>query len=161
FYISRGIDLLGEGERQNRDHPDLRWNIGYYTQHKIMQSDDTNYLRSLFQLSLIPPNERDPARFWKQTDEGPEFNWADFEKFCRKNPQLVRRLREGMRRDTLQEKKRLFDCPTPDAVVRFLDENYQVPSIYESVPLPVDSQGQVIPADARTWKPRQDVLLLP
>src|SRR5438093_4595982 len=55
FYISRGIELLARGERQNRNHPDLRWSTGYYTHHKICMSDETNYQRSLFQLSLIPP----------------------------------------------------------------------------------------------------------
>ena len=162
FYISRGIELLGQGERQNRDHPDLRWSIGHYTMHKVMQSDETNYLRSLFQLSVIPPNERDPARFWKQGDEGPVFNWVEFEKFCREQPQLVRRLREGMHRDTLREKKRLFDCPTPDLVVRFLDENYQVPSIYRRVTQPVDDQGTPLPPHARSWvATRKDELLAP
>src|SRR5271166_4574016 len=63
-YITRGIELLSEGERQNRDNPDMRFSIGFYTQHKICGSDETNVHRSLFQLSCIPPNERDPARFW-------------------------------------------------------------------------------------------------
>ena len=43
--------LLAEGERQNRDNPDLRFYVGFYTQHKISQSDETNVMRSLFQLS--------------------------------------------------------------------------------------------------------------
>src|SRR5262245_37870897 len=30
FYIGRGIRLLAEGERQNRNHPDLRFAVGYY-----------------------------------------------------------------------------------------------------------------------------------
>ncbi|MFM7149880.1 MAG: hypothetical protein ACKO23_08570, partial [Gemmataceae bacterium] len=90
FYVSRGLELLAEGERQNRDHPDLRWSTGFYGQHKVCMSDETNYMRSLFQLSLIPPNERDPARFWKQGEEGPTFNWAEFEKFCSQHPQLCR-----------------------------------------------------------------------
>ena len=63
FWVSRGIQLLADGERQNRDNPDLRFELGTTYQHKICQSDETNYHRSLFQLSLIPPNERDPARF--------------------------------------------------------------------------------------------------
>lgn len=157
FYISRGIELLGEGERQNRDHPDLRWSIGFYTQHKIMQSDETNYLRSLFQLSTIPPSKRDPARFWKPGDEGPELNWVEFEKFCHEQPQLVRRLREGIHRDNVREKKRLFECPTPADVVRFLDENYRVPSIYQSVSLPLDSRGQPVPAYDRRRVERDDL----
>ena len=32
FYITRGIDLLAEGERQNRDNPDLRWS------HRLLHS---------------------------------------------------------------------------------------------------------------------------
>src|SRR5436190_1864032 len=40
FYITRGVDLLARGERQNRDHPDLRWSIGFFTQHKVGQSDE-------------------------------------------------------------------------------------------------------------------------
>src|SRR5262249_6379166 len=90
FYITRGIELLAEGERQNQFNPDLRWNIGFYTEHKIGKSDETNVLRSLFQLSMIPPNERDPARFYTETKAGPQFNWAEFEKFCQEHPQLVR-----------------------------------------------------------------------
>src|SRR5207253_704236 len=54
FYIAQGILLLAEGERQNKNNPDLRYSMGFYTQHKIMQSDETNVQRSLFQLSLIP-----------------------------------------------------------------------------------------------------------
>src|SRR5918911_860715 len=80
FYVTRGVELLGEGERQNRDHPDLRWSIGFYTEHKVCKSDETNVMRSLFDLSKIPPNERDPARFYKQGPRGPEVNWAEFEK---------------------------------------------------------------------------------
>src|SRR5205823_14816081 len=72
FFIARGIDLLCQGERQNSDHPDLRWSVGFYLQHKIMQSDDTNYLRSLLQLSMIEPNERDPARFWRRDPQTQE-----------------------------------------------------------------------------------------
>src|SRR6266851_10364991 len=55
FYITRGIQLLATGERQNRYQPDLRREMGFYHQHKICQSDETNVMRSLFQLSCIPP----------------------------------------------------------------------------------------------------------
>src|SRR6185437_9043271 len=30
FYITRGIQLLAEGERQNLDNPDMRWSIGFF-----------------------------------------------------------------------------------------------------------------------------------
>lgn len=155
FYVSRGVELLAEGERQNRNHPDLRWSIGYYLQHKIGLSDETNYQRSLFQLSLIAPNERDPARFWKQTDAGPEINYVEFEKFCREHPQLLRRLREGIQRDTALEKRRQFTCERPEDVVQFLEDNYTIPALYQVDPLPAD-----VPAQSRPWLPtRRDTLL--
>src|SRR5262249_56590414 len=34
FYIARGIELLADGERQNRYDPDLRFAEGTYYQHK-------------------------------------------------------------------------------------------------------------------------------
>jgi hypothetical protein len=147
FFISRGIELLVDGERQNANHPDLRWSIGFYLQHKIMQSDDTNYLRSLMQLSMIPPNERDPARFWKQTDKGAVFDDGEFEKFVAEHPQLVRRLRDGMRKDTDQEKRRLFYARTPRDVVRFLGDNFTIPSLYQQPNVRTD-----LPANVRGWQ---------
>jgi hypothetical protein len=155
FYVSRGIELLGEGERINRNHPDLRWAIGFYHQHKIAQSDETNYLRSLLQLSLIAPNERDPARFWLQTPEGPIFNYEEFEKFTKDHPQLIRRLREGMFRDNETEKKRLFKCESPEDVVAFLKDNYDVPSIYRVDPLPD------VPPQSRIWRADANDSLMP
>jgi hypothetical protein len=151
FYVSRGVELLAEGERQNRYHPDLRWSIGFYLQHKICMSDETNYQRSLFQLSLIPPNERDPARFWERTADGESvFNYAEFLKFVEEHPQLVRRLREGMYRDSQREKKRLFTCETPEAVVQFLEDNFLVPSLYRVNTALAATSGQL-----RTWDPHK------
>jgi hypothetical protein len=144
FYITRGIELLAEGERQNHDHPDLRYWIGFYHQHKICKSDETNVQRSLFQLSLIPPNERDPARF-KQINPATgqeEINWVEFEDFCKKHPQLVRRLHDGMMRDTLGEAKRQFTCVDVDRVLRFLADNTRVPSPYETPPAVAVGQWQ-------------------
>jgi hypothetical protein len=152
FFIARGISLLAEGEAQNRDHPDLRWSIGFYLQHKIMQSDQTNYLRSLLQLSMIPPHERDPARFWTQTSQGPTLNGAEFAAFVKQNPQLVRRLREGIRKETEQEKKQLFLARRPEDVVRFLDDNYSVPSLYNPRAIRAD-----LPANVRGWQEQADV----
>jgi hypothetical protein len=146
FYMTRGVELLAEGERQNRDHPDLRWALGFYVQHKVHQSDETNVQRSLFQLTYIPPNERDPARFWKQGDKGPELNMTEFKAFCEKYPQLIRRLREGIHRERIQEKRRQFTCEKPADVVQFLEDNQQVPSLYRSDPPPAN-----VPASSRTW----------
>lgn len=62
FYISRGIQLLAQGERQNRFQPELRRELAHYNQHKLCQSDENNTFRSLFQLSCIPPAQRDPEQ---------------------------------------------------------------------------------------------------
>lgn len=152
FYVSRGLELLAEGERQNRYHPDLRWNVGFYLMHKIMMSDETNYQRSLFQLSLIPPNERHPARFYA---ENGELNWVEFEKFCKEHPQLCRRLKDGIMRDTQFEKKRQFTCAEAKQVVEFLEENYNIPSFYR-----VDALPPGVPVASLGWDPtKKDVLL--
>jgi hypothetical protein len=148
FYVTRGLELLAEGERQNLDNPDLRWSIGFYNQHKICASDETNTLRSLFQLSCIPPNERDPARFWVEDSTGRHLNWAEFEKFCAQHPQLMRRLGVGMHRDTRREQRRQFRCERPEDAVQFLADNFHLPSLYEDV----------IGAAANAWQPRPDKL---
>jgi hypothetical protein len=120
FYISRGIELLAEGERMNRNHPDLRFSIGFYNQNKIGQSDKTNVMRCLYQMSCIPANERDPARFLKDDGAGQTtIDLEQLEDFCRHHPQLVRRLREELK------------LTKPEMMVQFLDENYTLPSIYE------------------------------
>jgi hypothetical protein len=144
YYITRGVQLLAEGERQNRNNPDLRYWIGFYTQHKICKSDETNVQRSLFQLSLIPPNERDPARFKLINPETnrEEINFTELEDFCKTHPQLVRRLREGMIRDTLGDARRQFTCATADDVVRFLTDNQRVASPFEEPPAVAVGQWQ-------------------
>jgi hypothetical protein len=137
FYITRGILLIAEGERMNHDNPDMRFSLGFYTQHKICNSDETNVHRSLFQLSCIPPNERDPARFRVQSKEPggvPTFNWVEFEKFCKEHPRLVRRLRDGLRRETRMEQERQFTCERAEDVVQFLAENWRLPSLYQEGP---------------------------
>lgn len=143
FYVTRGIQLLAEGERQNRDNPDLRYWIGFYNQHKICKSDETNVQRSLFQLSLIPPNERDPARFKKiNAANQEEIDLVALEDFCKKHPQLTRRLREGLMRDTKGEHFRQFTCATAADVVRFLADNTRLPSPYEEATLAAPGQWQ-------------------
>jgi hypothetical protein len=120
FYITRGIELLARGERQNHHHPDLRFTVGFYNQNKIGQSDKTNVMRCLYQMSCIPPSERDPARF--QRDEGNgqiTINLLELEDFCKNHPQLVRRLRDELKLNK------------PELLVQFLDENYTVPTMFE------------------------------
>jgi hypothetical protein len=147
FYISRGINLLAQGERQNRDNPDMRWSIGFFMQHKIGQSDETNVLRSLSQLSMIPPNERDPRRFWTKGEGGRvDINLNALEDFCKGHPQLARRLREGMRRERRSEQMRQFRCERAEDFVQFLKDNFRVPSHWEDSA--VTEEG--------VWKPKED-----
>ncbi|HTU17745.1 MAG TPA: hypothetical protein VMG10_06740 [Gemmataceae bacterium] len=146
FYISRGIGLLAQGEKQNRDNPDMRWSIGFFMQHKIGQSDETNTLRSLSQLSMIPPNERDPGRFWSGSEGRREINLKELEDFCQKHPQLARRLREGMRRERKSDQLRQFRCERADEFVQFLEDNYRLPSLWVSS----------LPSAPGAWKPKED-----
>src|ERR1700730_2179079 len=69
FYIARGIGLLAQGERLNRDDCDMRHFVGFYTQNKMGNSDENNTLRTLFQLSCVNPSERRPENF-RQTVGG-------------------------------------------------------------------------------------------
>lgn len=149
FYIARGIGLLAEGDRQNRDNPDIRWSIGFFTQHKIGQSDETNVLRSLSQLSMIPPNERDPGRFGVMREGRQEVSLAELEDFCKKHPQLIRRLREGIRRDRKTEMLRQFRCNSAADLVQFLADNYRVPSLWKDR----------LPSPAGLWKEDADTKL--
>lgn len=148
FYITRGLNLLAEGERRNRDNPYMRWSIGFFNQHKICQSDETNTMRSLSQLSMIPPNWRDPGRFWRMRDDRRELDLTQFEDFCKKHPQLVRRLREGMRRETKIDQVRQFRCERAEDVIQFLADNFRVPSWWEDT----------LPSQPGSWRERQDKL---
>jgi hypothetical protein len=129
FYISRGIELLADGERINRSrgidpdgteyvlgNPDMRFWIGFYYSNKFGMSDEQNTLRSLLQLSCINPLQRDPNLL------RPDKRRVDpqaFREFVRKNPMLCRRLRDYLR------------CSRPEDVVDFLADNANIPSRYE------------------------------
>jgi hypothetical protein len=116
FYIAEGIRLLAEGERRNKKSPDMRYQIAFYYQNKFGVSDDVQVLRCLFQLSCIPPAEREPSQFFD--DRTKSLNLPRFRKFCEDNPHLIRRLREKV------------NCPRPEDVIRFLADNKSVPSRY-------------------------------
>jgi hypothetical protein len=134
FYVSRGLQLLAEGDRANdpragqagRDlrlpgNPDLRYDLGFFYQLKINTSDEKHYMRCLLDLSCIDPVERDPNRFWGVSTRGRRVVKEDeLEKFCRKYPRLVRRLHDHMRRTT------------PEEVVHFLEDNQDVASRFEA-----------------------------
>ncbi len=70
YYLARGCEMLAEGDKRNRFNPDLRFNLGLYQQHKINQSDETNIMRSLFQLACVPPVDREPRRFQVFDEKG-------------------------------------------------------------------------------------------
>jgi len=117
FYIARGIDLLAEGERRNKRSPDLRYQLAFYYQNKFGITDKVQTLRSLFQLSCIPPGQRSAAML---RDRNGMVDMQAFRKFCEENPHLVRRLKEKL------------NCRMPMEVVEFLEENRSVPSRFKN-----------------------------
>jgi hypothetical protein len=149
FYIARGIELLAQGERYNthtvRDpvlgerkigSPDIRFWLAFTYQNKFGVSDQVEVLRCLFQLSCIPPEERNPQLFLNPSTGGVDL--ARFEAFCRKYPHLVRRLRgEDQRMAAADERSRqrveeALKCPRPEDIIQFLRDNYDVPSRYKN-----------------------------
>ena len=130
FYIVRGVQLLAEGERRNKRSPDMRWWIGFYYQNKFGVSDQVETLRCLFDLSCIPPGERKPARFYDL--ETKKFDLAAFERFAEKYPHLVRRLRGEDQRFTDKRAKEKIRCATPQEVVQFLKDNWEMTSRYRT-----------------------------
>jgi hypothetical protein len=114
FYISRGIQLLAEGERQNHDQPELRFAMGTYYHQKISMHDHKIPLQCLFEMSGIDPVQRDPA-WLRQPDKSGR---PRLEAFCLQNPRLVRRLREKL------------GCTTPRQLYEFLEDNKKVPSLF-------------------------------
>jgi hypothetical protein len=116
FYISRGISLLAEGEELNKNNPDMRYYVAFYYQNKFGVSDKVDTLRCLYQLSCIPPEKRNPATL---TNADGSVNDDNFEKFCRENPQLVRRLRESK-----------IKAESKDQVLQFLKSNFEVRNRY-------------------------------
>jgi hypothetical protein len=120
FYITRGLELLAQGERQNTNNPDLRFWMGFYLQNKIGTSDETNTFRCLLEMSCMDPLKRDPNRFWTSDDRNNRVvDPAQFETFCLEHPRLVRRLRDGLKKDS------------PADIVDFLEENQKIPTRFQ------------------------------
>ena len=94
FYIARGIDLGAEGERRNRRVPDLRYWIAFYYQNKFGVADQVQTLRCLFQLSCMPPDERNAQNYLNPDGS---VRMDEFRRLCEKHPMLVRRLRGSER----------------------------------------------------------------
>jgi hypothetical protein len=125
FYVTRGIELLADGERQNKSNPDLRFAMGFYNQNKFGMADETTTFRCLFEMSCIDPLKRDPNRFRRGGSSG--IDMIELERFCTEHPRLVRRLREGLKRDT------------PADIVDFLAENQKIPTRYDEKARPAGS----------------------
>jgi hypothetical protein len=58
FYVARGVELLAEGERQNKHNAEMRFYIANTQQGKMGISDENNTMRSLYQMSCMDPRER-------------------------------------------------------------------------------------------------------
>ncbi len=134
YYISRGLELLSEGERRNRGtgdeggapdpnrivfpgNPELRHHMGFTYQLKIGTSDERLTMRCLLELSCIDPVERDPDRFLTKDEFGrPLIKTDKFVDFCHDHPRLVRRLREQLGQDD------------PHVIVQFLKDHQKIPS---------------------------------
>jgi hypothetical protein len=155
YYIARGISLLAEGDRANtRPHrrgkdvymvgsPDLRYQLGFFAQNKFSVSDKVATLYSLSQLSLIPPDERDPQRY--RTGPNGLVDPDRFREFCEKNPQLARRL------------KTKLNLNKPEQVMDFLEANWRIPARYDvdkKVPQPDDKAFPVFPVADEGADPR-------
>jgi hypothetical protein len=130
YYISRGIELLAQGERINRGHgvdengqefevgnPDMRFWIGFYYMNKFGTSDEQHTLRSLLQLACINPEKRKPILFRKSSG----IDRQAFLDFVKENPMLCRRLRDHLR------------CSQPEDIVDFLADNFKVFGRYEEI----------------------------
>ena len=131
YFISRGMTVLAQGERRNENNPRLRWEMGYKYRQRICDIDERNVMRSLFQLSCIPPEERDLRRL--QTWDANRRRWVvdetKFKEFCRKHPTLIRRLHEPPMR--YRRPSEVFICRTPEDVIHFLAQYQEIPSRYK------------------------------
>ena len=129
YYVSRGLQLLAEGERRNQGsgldadgqprfpgNPDLRHHMGFTYQLKIGHSDEKNAMQCLLEMSCIDPLERDPKKLLKADKD---VDLDKFKEFCKYHPTLVRRISEQL------------DYNTPLQVVRFLKDNQVVPSRFK------------------------------
>src|SRR5262249_31554503 len=146
FYITRGVQLLAEGERKNEGnkdpnperrtpgHPEMRYYVGFTCQLKIGHGDEHRTLRCLLDLSCIPPNKRNPDTLWVAGAKGREAALVKFRESGRDPPRLVRRLREQIGADVRQQ-----GFETPREVVDFLSTNRDVPSQFQ----PPDAAGNV------------------
>ena len=89
-------------------------------------------------MSCIDPKLGDPERFRKKSGGETRLDLEEFEKFCKEQPHLVRRLRDRLR------------AKTPEQVVEFLADNRRIPSRFEENPEIVQN------VDQSPFKPQAD-----
>ncbi len=148
YYIAKGISFLSEGDRVNTrvyrsgknvfnvGSPDIRYQLGFFYQNKFTVSDKVRTLRSLAQLSFIPPIDRDPTKYTKDGKADGPVVPERFLKFCEEHPQLVRRLKTEL------------NLKSPEQVMAFLATNRDVPSRFDLVnseALPDEKAFPVLP----------------
>jgi hypothetical protein len=162
YYIARGIELLAEGERRQGRYdpetqrrigsPDMRYWIAFTYQNKFGVSDNVEVLRCLFQMSCIPPNDRN-AEPGGLTNADGTVNLEKFREFCVKYPHLVRRLRGEYQtpksgdEQTNRHAAEALKCPRPENVIQFLRENKDVPTRYKYAKelFPAERQFPILP----------------
>ncbi len=166
YYISRGLQLLAEGERRNRGsgdelhpaddsgqdrrprfpgNPDMRHHLGFTYQLKIGTSDEKTTMQCLLDLSCIDPLRRDPQRFQAAGERGLEVDEEALQKFCVQNPRLVRRLHD------------VLGYTKPVQIIGFIKDNGGVPSRFE----PAGRPGLARPLETPLKDPRQQFPILP
>lgn len=122
YYIVRGIQLLAEGERRNRRSPDMRYQIAFYYQNKFGVADTVEVLRCLYDLSCMPPSERDPGELRDPVTR--EIKLDRFRQFCAKHPHFVRRLRGEEAPPSDKRAREKLRAASPEEVVQFLEANW-------------------------------------
>ncbi|MBI2803579.1 MAG: hypothetical protein HYX68_01180 [Planctomycetes bacterium] len=162
YYISRGLELLAEGERRNSGvgeddasndperivfpgNPELRHFVGFFYQLKIGNSDERLTMRSLLEMSCIDPLERNPENFWTRDERGNrQVDMKKLELFAQKYPRLVRRLQEQL------------GYSNPQRMVRFLEDNQNIPNRFK----PVEAK-QIQITESELKEPRAQFPILP
>ncbi len=157
YYISRGLELMAEGERRNQGsdelapagdrpkfpgHPELRHHMGFTYQLKIGNSDEKNTMRCLLDMSTIHPSERNPDDFWTSDERGrKQVKVEKFNEFFQKYPRLVMRLRDLLRYTDRRQ------------IINFLDKNRDVPTRFK--------KGSAEASQATLEDPRRQFPILP
>ena len=163
YYISRGLELLAEGERRNSGtgdlgpagdpdrivipgNPELRQFMGFIYQLKIGNSDEHLTMRSLLEMSCIDPVERNPDRFWSTNEKGERVVSKDeLANFCQKYPRLVRRLHERL------------EYSDPQRIVQFLQDNQNIPNRFK----PIEKSKQANIRESELKDPLDQFPILP